>query len=297
MKRCLACGRHFTGNQWTCPSCAWQPAMANGVVSLAPELAPCAEGFDPAFFERLVSLESRSFWFRGRNRLVVWALRSYAGDAKRFLELGCGTGFVLRAIREAFPEMNITATEVLAEGLSKAAARTPDATFLQMDARRIPFVGEFDVIGAFDVLEHVDEDELVLAQIHTALVEGGILLLTVPQHAFLWSAADDYAHHQRRYSRAELLSKLRASGFTIVRWTSFVTLLMPLLLASRFAHRDTVHFDPEAEFRMPRSTNAILGGVMALERLAIRCGARLPFGGSLLVVARRPRGNSEPASD
>jgi len=239
--------------------CGWRPPAVAGVVCLAPELSSRCEGFDPVFFDRLVELESDSFWFRARNRLIVWALRKYAASAKSFLEVGCGTGFVLRGVREACPGMNITATEVLVDGLVKAAARTPDATFLQMDARRIPFVREFDAIGAFDVLEHIAEDRTVLDQAHEALIEGGLLLLTVPQHPFLWSGADDYTHHERRYARKDLLEKVRAAGFSIVRWTSFVTLLMPLMMASRLSSRDAGSFDPEAEFRVPKALDRLLG--------------------------------------
>ena len=64
-----------------------------------------------------------------------------------------------------------------------------------MDARRIPFEDEFDVIGAFDVLEHIKEDEQVLVQMHRAVKSGGGIMLTVPQHMFLWSEQDVQAHH------------------------------------------------------------------------------------------------------
>ena len=77
-----------------------------------------------------------------------------------------------------------------------------------MDARRIPFEREFDVVGAFDVLEHIVEDEDVLGQMFKATRPGGGLLVTVPQHPFLWSASDEHAMHQRRYSRAELRRKV-----------------------------------------------------------------------------------------
>jgi SAM-dependent methyltransferase len=156
-----------------------------------------------------------------------------------------------------------------------------------MDARRIPYDSEFDLVGAFDVIEHIDEDEQVLAQAHRALKPGGGLLLTVPQHRFLWSASDDYAYHKRRYSRGELLAKLRHAGFTVKCCTSFVTLLLPALMVSRLRNRSSQDFDPEAEFRLSPMLNRVLAAVMSAERTLIRSGVRLAAGGSLLVAAAR----------
>ena len=104
---------------------------------------------------------------------------------------------------------------------------------MQMDARNIPFVDEFDAIGAFDVLEHIEEDEQVLAQMHDALNHADVVLLTVPQHAWLWSLVDDYSCHVRRYSAKELHGKVRVAGFEILLSTSFVSSLLPIMLASR----------------------------------------------------------------
>ena len=106
-----------------------------------------------------------------------------------------------------------------------------------MDARRIPFECEFDVVGAFDVLEHLVEDESALAQMFNAARPGGGLLVTVPQQRYLWSASDEYAMHQRRYSRAELRAKVESAGFQIERITSFNSLLLPLMILSRMQQK------------------------------------------------------------
>ena len=112
----------------------------------------------------------------------------------------------------------------------------PTVAFMQMDARAIPFVGEFDVMGAFDVLEHVEEDEQVLIQMRDALKPRGVMLLTVPQHAWLWSPVADSCH-VRRYAAKELHVKVKAAGFEIVRSTSFVFSVLPAMFASRMAQR------------------------------------------------------------
>lgn len=245
-------------------------------------------GFEPEAFESLSRLEEGSFWFQARNELIVWALGSYAPRASSFLEIGCGTGFVLRAIGAARPELRLTGTELFAEGLRYAAQRVPDAELVQMDARRMPFEEEFDAVGAFDVLEHIDDDREVLSGCRRALRPGGTLFVTVPQHPWLWSAPDDYARHVRRYTRGELAAKLSGAGLEPVRITSFVSLLVPLMALSRLVERRSRRpFDPVAEHERSSRLRRPLEAIMRLEGALIRRGVSLPAGGSLLAVARR----------
>lgn len=259
-----------------------------GDIVLTSEVTGGADrGFDPAYFDQLYELESGNFWFRARNALINWALRRYFPSAVSMLEVGCGTGYVLSGIGRENPGLTLTASEFYVEGLRRAAQRVRRAAFLQMDARRMPFTCEFDVVGAFDVLEHIDEDECVLTEMARAVKPGGGVLLTVPQHPWLWSGADAYAYHRRRYRRDELMSKLARAGLRPVRCTSFVTLLLPLMLLSRLKQRGLPEFDPKSEFAIPRWLNYGLERVLDAERGLIRAGVPLPAGGSLMVVAAR----------
>ena len=210
------------------PGCGFSPKNIAGFRCWAPELAPEGSGFKSEYFDRLAKLEAKNFWFRSRNSLIVWALKEYFPNFQSFLEVGCGTGFVLAGIAKAFPSVETVGSEIFVQGLPFAAARAPTGKFIQMDGRRIPYEDEFDVIGAFDVLEHIPEDDAVLAGMHRAVKLGGGILVTVPQHPSLWSATDEYACHVRRYSAVDLHSKIRNAGFEIILSTSFVTLSLPL---------------------------------------------------------------------
>lgn len=288
MRLCPGCGGVLAVTGWHCGNCGYQAAQSDGFVALAPALADQAEGFDPALFAELAALEARNFWFRARNRLIVWALQRYAPGFGSLLEVGCGTGYVLQGIAAAFPQARLVASEAETEGLRFAAQRVAGVEFLQMDARQMPYDREFDVVGAFDVIEHIGEDESVLVQMRRALRPGGSLLLTVPQHPFLWSEYDVRAHHVRRYTAAELRQKLERAGFAVVRMTSFVSVLLPLMMLSRMTRRDAADYDPLAELRIGRVPNLLLERALDAERLLIRAGLSLPCGGSLLVVARAP---------
>ncbi len=286
MIRCPACMHAYSFHAEVCPGCGFSPKNIAGFRCWAPELAPEGSGFKSEYFDRLAKLEAKNFWFRSRNSLIVWALKEYFPNFQSFLEVGCGTGFVLAGIAKAFPSVETVGSEIFVQGLPFAAARAPTGKFIQMDGRRIPYEDEFDVIGAFDVLEHIPEDDAVLAGMHRAVKLGGGILVTVPQHPSLWSATDEYACHVRRYSAVDLHSKIRNAGFEIILSTSFVTLSLPAMLISRRRNAGK-HFDPSDEFRIPCWMDQTLELSVRLEQILIRTGLCLPVGGSRLVVGRR----------
>ncbi len=257
---------------------------------MAPELATGGAGFKPEAFDELAALEAGNFWFRARNKLIVWALGRHFPRIRRYLEIGCGTGFVLAGVAQAYPQASLTGSEVFSVGLPYAASRVNKVELLQMDARHIPYEDEFDVIGAFDVLEHIEEDETVLSEMLRSLHPGGGIVITVPQHPWLWSRQDDYACHVRRYRMGELRKKVVRAGFQVEMETSFVSLLLPAMLASRLAQRKgSTKIDPMAELRLPTFINRAFESAMNVERTFIQLGLRLPIGGSLLLIARKSK--------
>ncbi|MGB8476860.1 MAG: class I SAM-dependent methyltransferase [Candidatus Acidiferrum sp.] len=221
--------------------------------------------------------------------MILLALQTYFPMTKSLFEVGCGAGFVLAGIREAATGIRLAGSEIFRDGLIFARDRLPNVKIYQMDARQIPFDREFDVVGALDVLERIADNELVLSEMFKATRPGGGILLTVPQHQFLWSELDPHSMHQRRYSRAELRGKVEGAGFRVERITSFVSLLLPVMILSRRRRMDR---DLWAEFQTNRSLNALFEKALAAERALIRSGLSFPVGGSLLLVARKPASSS-----
>lgn len=254
----------------------------------APELVEGNSGFSASFFDDLFKAEARHFWFRSRNRLLVRTLRTYFPDARRLFEIGCGTGYVLAGLQQAAPALECSGSEVFLEGLAFAQKRLPNAALSQMGALAIPYDAEFDVVGAFDVLEHLDDDRGAMRQMFQAVKPGGGVIVTVPQHRFLWSAVDEHSCHKRRYSRHELQSKLIEAGFHVTYMTSFMSLLLPIMLLQRLRRRHETTFDPMAELQIAAPLNFTLEQVTNLELAVLRTGVSLPAGGSLLAVAMRP---------
>src|SRR5205085_11939785 len=99
------------------------------------------------------------FWFESRNELIRWLVRQYASRARRVLEIGCGTGFVLSALRQALPAAQVSGSELHSRGLVAARQRLGRTVeLIQMDARHCHLREALDLVGAFDVLEHIAED-------------------------------------------------------------------------------------------------------------------------------------------
>lgn len=290
MKICLSCSSPIQEKFWHCAKCSWSPAIDCGVIQFAPHICGASESYDPVWYEELAGLEAGNFWFVARNRLIRWLAERYLPANGSYLEVGCGTGFVLQMLHKTFSEWRIYATEVQPEGIEFAQKRVPsDVNFFQMDACHIPFRDEFSVIGAFDVIEHIPDDVAAIAQIHSALKPGGHFILSVPQHMFLWSKYDEAGCHFRRYSNAEIEGKLKTAGFSILASTSFNSLLLPLMMLSRVMKKEdsSGQVDVLEELRLSSAANTGLSAILGIEFQMIRLGARFPVGGSRIVVAQK----------
>lgn len=260
-----------------------------GFHAYAPEFAEYSDGFAAHQHDTLNDAQTKSFWFAERNHLIVDLLRRFFPQARSLLEVGCGTGFVLSGIRQYRPDIALTGSEIHLAGLVHARRRLGDGVeLIQADARRMPFAEAFDVVAAFDVLEHISEDEDALAAMRQAVKPGGGVLLSVPQHPLLWSMADKVAFHKRRYRRRELAEKVQRAGMDVIFQTSFVTTLLPLMMLQRMLSAQRKDYRAEDELSLPGWLDRAFEFALKVERGLIKSGARFAVGGSRFVVARRP---------
>jgi ubiquinone/menaquinone biosynthesis C-methylase UbiE len=277
----------FGTDSWTCPACGFTPEPLGGFQCFAPELARDNSDYDPKHFRTLVALEDDSFWFQARNRIILWSLSRFFPAVSSLLEIGVGTGFVMRELRRSFPQVRMSASDIYIEGLQCAAERIAGSVeLLQMDARQVPFRSEFDVVCLFDVLEHIQDDEAVLKELSYVLKPGGGLLLTVPQHMFLWGPFDEAGFHKRRYGVRELERKVKAAGFDVVVKSSFISFLLPVLYVSRLRSRWRGEYDIHEEQNIHPAVDWVFRKLLSMEFRLIQAGLRLPMGGSQLLIAR-----------
>jgi len=258
------------------------------------------KSYDPAFFQLLFEVEDRHFWLRSRNRIIAaWVklLTSELTTGFRVLEVGCGTGNVLRVLDQACPNGTVVGMDLFAEGLKYAQERT-SAALVQGDMHRPPFASQFDIIGLFDVLEHLPDDGQVLRDLKGMLREGGALLLTVPAHPGLWSYFDEASHHCRRYHPNDLKHKLVETGYDVEYITQYMMSIYPLVwvgrhlssLRRRVSRRQSGASIEELAIQelhpMP-IVNEVLSRLLDTEGRWLARGHTLPLGTSLLAVARR----------
>lgn len=256
-----------------------------------PDLAYENADYPKYHFELLYGLESKNFWFRSRSKIIEHLFSRFLQYSQKvdILEVGCGTGFVLKGLSK-FKNFKLYGADLHIEGLKFAKQRVPEAEFFQLDLRKIPFSEEFDAVGAFDVLEHIDEDELVIKNIYKALKPHGFFFVSVPQHKWLWSTQDDTSFHKRRYSKNELIKKLASVGFKVQYFTSFVFALLPLMIISRLRMKRKISTVTEYDYGELGANvliNFLLSVFMFFDEVLIKFGFNLPVGGSLIVVARK----------
>jgi len=272
-----------------------QYKMINGIKCYNLEMAESYDDYPDEGFDVTDKLESESFWVRSRTRLIRNIINQYSlipGETK-FLDIGCGTGEVIQGIMEN-TSLRITGSEIYLDGILYAKKKLPNVDFVQFDVTRGKLPESFDMIGAFDVIEHIDADLAAISNIYAMLRDGGCLIVTVPQYMFLWSRLDEIVRHKRRYSRRELLAKLQQQGFVISYCSSFLFTLFPLMLVSRIFDSSKKQNEPAGvEFRsrveFPKVLNWIFDKVMRIDEALIDLGMSLPYGGSLLVVAKKDR--------
>lgn len=245
-------------------------------------------GFDPEYFGAYARAEKKHFWFEARANLIARAVRRLAPKSKSFFDVGCGTGFILQSLRTEIPTMESHGCDAFVEALSHVRGRLGESAHLyRCEANALPFYREFDALGAFDVLEHIEDDKGALRNIIQAVKPGGFVFLTVPQHPWLWSNWDEFNYHVRRYKTGELEKLVSQNGLEIVYATSFMTLTLPLMLLRSWIDRVRTG-DFEAGLEISKPVNWILRGVMVIESSLLKLGVRFPVGGSVFIVGRVP---------
>jgi SAM-dependent methyltransferase len=245
---------------------------------------------NPAEYARMHALEDWYWWFVARRAAAARFLKDHAPPERplRILDAGCGTGGMLDLYR-GWPDVEATGVDLAPEALSFSSGRG-HRRLAGADLMLLPFrTGAFDAVTALDVIEHVPDDARAVSEIARVLRPGGILVATVPAYQFLWGPHDEALHHQRRYHGDQFRELIHGSGLRVERQTYLLAALFPLVAAQRLAtrRRDTPKDAGAALPLFPPAINRALIGFQAME-LALARRASLPFGLSVLVVARKP---------
>jgi len=238
--------------------------------------------------ERKARLEERHWWYRGRRRIVLDAIERLRLPADtRLLDAGCGSGAMLVHLRRFG---SVTGADVNPVAVKYALNRGVGPV-RAASIEQLPFADhEFDLLICLDVLEHVSDDCLALAELRRVSSPGSFLITTVPAYPALWSPHDVAAGHLRRYRAGELGARAESEGWCAVRETGFNVLLLPLAACTRRLARIR-HAQPRSDLLLtPRWLDRVLELPLKAEAAAIRRGRSFGLGLSLLAVFENPDG-------
>lgn len=231
----------------------------------------------------LASLRAGHFWFTHRRSSIVRAAEACLGARTnaRVLELGCGDGEIAAALSQRWWTVGLERRL----GDLLLARRRGVSRVVAAEGSTPPFLRCFDLVGLFDVVEHVQDDAGLLRTASALAVPGGWILLTVPADPRLLSKFDRYAGHYRRYTRGMVLELLKKAGLDAVQIIPLFRMLWPLGRIHALLQGKGEVTDPGKEYRVPGFLNWVLGRALSLERRVLADSQR-GIGTSWLAVGR-----------
>jgi SAM-dependent methyltransferase len=244
---------------------------------------------DKSYEEKYHDIEEWNWWFVSRRKAILSLLEGTDKHA-RILDIGCAGGPLLNELKQqGFG--NAAGADFSAEAVAKCKARGLQA--YQMDAQSLDFKpNSFDILIASDSLEHLEKDEQALANWFRILKPGGRIIVFVPAYMFLWSDQDVVNYHFRRYTKSNLLAKMKHAGFSIRKkgYWNFAVFFPTAVF--RILQRIKNKISPSKEAKDQLSgfggfSNKILTGWMKLENKVFK-GLPFPCGVSVYVDATKP---------
>lgn len=269
------------------------------IVSVADRHNPDYDISDPAALDAFLASQRSHFWFTSRNEAIVQHMRSLGlAPPARILEVGCGTGMILAHLLErGFRADGLDMHLQLAQ---KAAQHCPQAVVYCLDFVRDHAEmrdSNYDAVGLFDVLEHIEEPIPFLRRCADLTGQAGLVFGTVPALSMLWSVVDELSGHYRRYDRTLMRRHLETAGLEVVRTSYF----FQALVIPTWLHRKRIEAaNGDADVDRTRVThqnirvpawpiNVAFRALCSLERAA---GRVIPLGrvpGASLFFAARKR--------
>jgi SAM-dependent methyltransferase len=226
------------------------------------------------------SLRQQGYWWhRARAGLLEVVMAPHLGDPRRTLDVGSADAPSVGWMRRGQQHVDL---DLITEGLVPGQGVCGSVT-------ELPFADHsFDIVSAFDVVEHCEDDGLAVAELARVLTPRGRMLLSVPAYQWAWSDHDVQAGHHRRYTRPQLVDLVEGAGMRVLRTTYAFAGVFPIFLAERARRR--LGRARDSDTRLPQVSDRVdrlLTGLCAMDARVLR-HHDLPFGSSVFLAAVKP---------
>ena len=242
----------------------------------------------------LYAMDSTNGWSQGMRRITLALLAGMPFVQGPFLDLGCGGGVFVHELASARPQSVVLGADLSSTALAYAQEHSGNERLLQVDVGSLPLAaGSIGLMTALDVFDQQGVDiALSLSDALRVLRPGGLLLLRVSAHPWLWGPHDVAFNTGRRWHAHELMEMLHAHGFAVERATYANALLSPVIATMRLLHRWG-----GMDVSVAEDTNGLLHELL---RRALDAEAhwlvhhKFPFGISFYALARKPKRTDLP---
>lgn len=242
---------------------------------------------DKTEYARLAEFEQNYWWHQGRLEIIATYLKRASQNRvnSTILNVGCGTGGTIDML-EKFGKVDNVDTSDEAIAFMKSLGH---GSVTKVDDINLPFGDKiYDIVGAFDVLEHIEDHKSALCEWKRVLKDDGAIVVTVPAYQWLWSQHDVSMHHWRRYTVKSLMAVAAEAGLRPERVSYAISFSLPLVvgfrLGSKILRRNT---DSETSYvPVPRAINQLFMALLKVEA-KLHNTVSLPAGTSVITILRK----------
>jgi SAM-dependent methyltransferase len=248
---------------------------------------------DKNYYALYHQMEQEHWWFKARAVILESQVQKIAQKYNRpltILNVGVATGATTKMLEKFGDVVSVEYDKDCCEFLKSYMDINP----VNASMTALPFKDcEFDLVCAFDVIEHIEEDDIAINETYRVLNDNGTYIFTVPAFMFLWSDHDVVNHHFRRYNSKELLQKIKNTGLTISYHSYFNSILfLPIafirLIANLFKSDKKKEYKSDFEsYKIRRFSNWVLFRIFLSERVIFRNKITMPFGVSIFATGTK----------
>ncbi len=242
-------------------------------------------GMESVEYTLMEEVEETMWWYRGLHANILGALSKYSPGTIDLLDAGCGTGGMLKAIREQFRTARLHGLDISEQACIAARAKS-GASIVAGSVDALPHAdGSFDTVISLDVLGYDLDVDAAVRGFFRVLRPGGHAILNLAAYQWMLSYHDLAVGQSHRYTRSGARELFERHGFRVTFCSYWNTILFPLMVARRKLAPSSSASDVRP---FPSLVNNAFKTCLALERAFIQRGVPLPFGGSILLIAQRP---------